>query len=332
MAEQVDQGELVIRPFRTGDEAKVNQAFNTVFTTQRSLAEWAWKFPPGDGSRPIMLAWQDGDLLAQYAATPVAFQLDDCVFSAAQIVDVFSTRQARRMGRRGVWVQTVEAFFEHYGESRRHPLLFGFPGRRALRLGVLQLGYDAIPPQEILYLERREPAPRGRAASRLYRAELARDWEPRLDDLWRRCRRAYPVAAIRGSARALGRLAGRPGGHYHRFLVFPRLSPSPVAFAAFRVLDDALMWVDLVWDHEHPGALHLLARLAAGLGRQEGVACERLWLNGDPEGVRELERAGFDRLPEPSGLVFVARAFGPDVDVQLLDERIYLTMADADLV
>jgi len=152
------------------------------------------------------------------------------------------------------------------------------------------------------------------------------------DELWQRCRASYPVAAVRNAARALERLAGRPGGHYHRFLIFPRFSREPVAFAAFRANGEALSWVDVVWDHDHPGALGLLARLAGGLARQEGASAERLWLNGDPEGVAVLCGLGFEPLPEPSGLVFVARSFDPELDLASLDGRVYLTMADADLV
>ncbi len=325
--------EATIRAFRTGDEDAVNRTFNEVFRTSRSLEEWSWKFPPVSGGRPIMLSLCDDQVLTHYAGIPLRFHADGKVWPAAQIVDVYSSRAARRqLGRRGLWVRTVDAFFEQFGASGAYPLLLGFPGRRALRLGVLQLGYDAVRPQPIRYLCREHRTMRRRARTLIYRAEPARDWEPRLDNLWQRIVRDYPVAVVRDSERALQRLAGHPTVRYHRFLVFPRLSAEPVAFAAFRSDGGRVRWVEVLWDHAHPGALELLSRLSARLAVEGNAEVEELWLNGDPAGVARLEASGFEQRPEPDGLVMVARSFEPLLDVQTFNERVYLTMADADLV
>ena len=272
-------------------------------------------------------------MLAHYSAVSERFAVDGRVWDAGQIVDVYSARKARGpFTRRGVWVRTVEEFFEQFGRSGRCPLLFGFPGPRALRLGVLQLGYDAMPLQEIVYLTRRPPVTPARQRRLLYRAELARDWEPRLDGLWKRISGRYPVAVVRDAGRALRRLAGHPTVRYHRFLVFPRWSSREVAFGAFRTDGGRCRWVDLLWDDGHPGALDLLLHLSARLAVQTGAELEELWLNGDPAARARLEAAGFVREPEPGKLVMVARTFDPDIDLNAFDGRVYLTMADADLV
>jgi len=324
---------ITYRPFEPGDERAINDTFNEVFGVERTLEEWLWKFPWSPGGRSIMLAFAGEELLAHYAGMPVHFQVDGRVVEAAQIVDVFSTRAARRrFARKGVWVQTVERFFERFGESGRHPLLFGFPGRRALRLGVLQLGYDAMRPQEIVQLARDARASRRKGRRWPYRAEPARDWEPRLDRLWERVRHDYPVAAVRDARRSVARLAGRPAVRYHRFLIFPRFSPEPVGFVAFRCDGGVCRWVELLWDHDHPGAVETAAHLSLHLSRHHGFQREELWLNGDPAGMAVLEELGFVRAPQPDGLVMVARSFGDGLDVRSLEDRVYLTMADADLV
>jgi hypothetical protein len=333
VGDQVRSAELVFRPFRPGDESAVNEGFNVAFHLERSLDEWAWKFPPQPDGRLIMLAEIENDLLAHYAGMPVRFNIDGRVWDAAQIVDVFSTRAARRgFTRKGVWVQTVEAFFETFGRSGRAPLLYGFPSPRPLRLGVLQLGYDAVEPQPICYLSRDPSSASSSRRRLLYRAELAADWEPRLDVLWDRVATNYPVAAVRDANRALVRLAGRPGVAYHRFLVMPRFGRCPVAYAAFRCDEGRCRWVDLLWDHAHPGALDLLSHVSSGLARQTGAGLEELWLNGDRDGQELLEKRGFATGQVPGQLVMVARSFDPDLDVTALDQRVYLTMADADLV
>jgi len=323
----------VIRPFETGDEVAINNGFNQAFGLQRPLAEWAWKFPPDPDGRLIMVAEVDGDIIAHYAAVAVRFAVDGAIWRAGQIVDVFSTRAARHLfARRGLWVHTVEAFFDHFGRSGRCPLMFGFPSQRALRLGVLQLGYDEMPLQEIDYLSRPSSGSTAGPRRLLYRAELARDWEPRLDALWRRAGPSYPVAAVRDAEWALRRFAGHPGVRYHRFLITPRLTRDPVAFVVFRSDGGRCRWVDLVWDHSHPGALDLVLHLSNRLAVQTGCEFEELWLNGDPEGRARLETAGFSRGPEPGKLVFGGRAFDPGLDLGSFDGRVYLTMADADLV
>jgi len=329
----VSEEPLVLRPFEPGDELAVNDSFNRVFGRQRTLDEWSWKFPLEPGGRPIMLALRGGELLAHYAGAPVRFLVDGRVWPAAQNVDVFSAPGARgRFSRRGLWVQTAERFFATFSASGRYPLLYGFPGRRSLRLGVLQLGYDAVAPQPIAYLSR-PVAPRRRGLrSRFYRAELARDWEPRLDLLWDRVCGQYPVAVVRDAERALRRLAGHPRLRYHRFLLFPRLSTVPVGYLALYSDGDGCRWVDLVWDHDHPGALELAGHLAGRVAAGTGAGHEELWLNGDPEGHERLVAMGFAARPEPNGLVMVARSFAPELDVAALDGRVYLTMADADLV
>jgi hypothetical protein len=130
----------------------------------------------------------------------------------------------------------------------------------------------------------------------------------------------------------LRRLAGHPTVRYHRFLVFPRFSSRSVAFGAFRTDGSRCRWVDLLWDDRHPGALDLLLHLSARLVAQTGAELEELWLNGDPAAQARLEDAGFMHEPEPGKLVMVARAFDPDIDLKAFDGRVYLTMADADLV
>jgi hypothetical protein len=333
VGENLNRADLVIRPFRPGDERAVNDGFNGAFRLERSMDEWAWKFPPSSDGRLIMLAEIGDDLLAHYAGVPVRFAIDGREWNAAQIVDVYSTRAARRgFTRKGVWVRTVEAFFDTFGQSGRAPLLYGFPSPRPLRLGVLQLGYDAVEPQPIVYLSREPSAASSSHRRHFYRAELAADWEPRLDTLWQRVRRDYPVAAVRDADRALHRLAGHPSVHYHRFLVLPRFGRTPVAFVAFRTDEGRCRWVDLVWDHRHPGALDLVNHLSVGLAEQTGAEIEELWLNGDPEGRSRLVDRGFEQSEVPGKLVMVARAFDPELDVTALDGRVYLTMADADLV
>ncbi len=324
--------ELRFRRGQPGDGEAINQAFNQVFGLDRSIEEWHWKFCRADVASPIVLAESGrGELLAHYAGIPAKFQVDGEVFQAGQIVDVYSTKRARRLfARRGVYVQTVEAFFEEFGKSGLFPLLYGFPGKRALRLGLLQLGYDAMEPQPVWVWERRTSRGMFSVRRYSYRAEEVAATDPRFDALWDRVRGRYRAAVVRDGARVRQRLAGHPSIRYRLFMVAPRLSREPVAWVAFRV-DEMVRWLDLVWDADHPGALELVAHLGRVLARQEGRAGESLWLVGDPRAEGILGRLGYQRQAEPNGLVMVARAFPGGPEVTRLENRVYVTLADSDL-
>ncbi|MCW8984200.1 MAG: hypothetical protein OQK55_02575, partial [Thermoanaerobaculales bacterium] len=94
--------------------------------------------------------------------------------------------------------------------------------------------------------------------------------------MWERSKRSYPVAVVRNAEYALRRFAGHPAVRHHRFLVLPRFSARAVAFAVFADDGSDCRWLDLLWDHAHPGALELLAHISGRLVAQWGRDGERI--------------------------------------------------------
>ena len=168
------------------------------------------------------------------------------------------------------------------------------------------------------------PGPLGRF---LYRAEPARDWEPRLDDLWDRAKGGYPVAVVRDADYALREFAGHPRVRHHRFLVLPRFSAQAVAFAVFANDGSDCCWLDLVWDHHHPGALELLAHISGRLAAQWGSGAERLCLAGDDAAPALLRHRGF-RIREERSQAVDLSAFDGRLDAEDPVGQAYLTAAD----
>ena len=316
------------RRFRAGDEVAVNRAYEEGRGVARSLDEWAWKFPPEAEGRAIVLGERDGEVLTHCAGMPVRFAIDGRELDAVQIVDIFSGPSAQSTG---LLERTVEAFLKEFGLSGRFPLVFGFQDPRSGEIGAVQLGNGEAKGAPVVPLRRR-PSSRSPSRRLLYRAEPARDWEPRLDDLWHRVRHSYPVAAVRDAGHALRRFAGHPTVRYRRFLVFPRFSRRAVAFAVFRCDGGSCRWVDLLWDHTHPGALERLAHISAHLVRQFDCSGEELWLAGDEEGRSRLEGIGFRAAKAPPAALMAVRSFAPELDAASVVSRLYLTMADVDKV
>jgi hypothetical protein len=210
---------------------------------------------------------------------------------------------------------------------------FGSSGRFAAMIAVLDSGRDvpagfesaSRPCPNALFRDRPNAAPPSRL---LYRADPARDWEPRLDDLWRRVRRSYPLAVVRDASHALRSFAAHPTIRHHRFLVCPRFSGSAVAFAVFAIDGDCCRWVDLLWDHDHPGALELAMRLSCRLARQTGSSAEVARLAGDDDARYLLTKRGFRASEDPAPPVVAARSMDSDFPLSAFVEGAYITACD----
>jgi len=309
----------VFRTYREGDEVAINRIFEEASGLERSLDEWAWLYPSDVDGRVIIVAETGGEVVAHCAGIPIRVAVDEQELAAVRIAEYFSPTAAAQPADR-----LAPAFFESFASSERFPLVVGCP---QLHDNSYPCGFDGMPKRELAVLTR-DRAPRSKARRLCYRAEQGRDWEPRLDDLWRRVRGDYPVAIVRDAEGALRRFAGHPTVRYKRFLIFPRFSSQAVAFAVFRCDGGRCRWVDLLWDHAHPGALELVAHLSARLARQLDCTGEELWLAGDGEARSGLEGLGFRAMEEQPAASMAIRSFDPELDATQVAERLYLTMAD----
>jgi len=314
---------LVIRAYREGDEVAINRVFEEASGSVRSLDEWAWFYPSEVDGRVIVVAETGGEVVAHCAGIPLRVAVDGRKLAATRIADHLSLAPGDEIAER-----VAESFFESFAFSGRFPLI----------VACLRSPNDAVPPgfggtpTRKLMTFIRDRVPRSKVRRLWYRAEPARDWEPRLDSLWGRVRQDYPVAVVRDAEGALRRFAGHPTVRYQRFLIFPRFSSQAVGFVVFRCDGRRCRWVDLLWDHAHPGALELAAHISARLVRQLDCTGEELWLAGDAEARSRLERLGFRAAEGPAAVSMAIRSFDPELDATQVAKRLYLTIADVDQV
>jgi len=309
----------VFRTYREGDEVAINRLFEEASGVVRSLDEWSWLYPPEADGRVIVVAETGGEVVAHCAGTPLRVAVDERELAAARIDDLLSPAPGNEIAE-----QVVETFFDNFVFSGRFSLVVAC---RRSPDDAIPPGFDEAPSRELTALTR-DRAPHLRVRRLLYRAELARDWEPRLDDLWHRVRQDYPVAVVRDAESALRRFAGHPRERYKRFLIFPRFSNQAVAFVVFRCDGRRCRWVDLLFDHAHPGALELAAHISARLVRQLDCTGEELWLAGDEEACSRLESLGFRPTERQPAVSMAIRSFDPEFDATQVAESLYLTMAD----
>jgi len=319
-----------IRVFRAGDEMEIIDGLGTSLSRGVSLKDWSWSYPPFDGGRPIVVAVANNRIVAHVGGVISAFQLQGRTVPALAVTDEFALPAVGGEGeRRRFLADLFEALVAEFGGDDRLQLVFRLGGEGEDLDPSDAAGGAKVELPLVEVLSRREAvqSPIRRLA---FRAEPARDWEPRLDDLWRRVRRTYPVAAVRDAETALLRHAGHPTTRRHRFLVFPRFSSRAVAFAVFETDASRCRWVDLVWDHGKPGALDLLGHLSRRLASQVGAMDERIVLGGDAAARAHLLRLGFRPDAVLENLSFRLFSLPPDTRVGDLASRCYVTQTDLD--
>lgn len=321
-----------IRPYRPGDEEAINRGFERVFGAPRTVEEWRWKFPErieavGDGRRILLFEDDADEVAAHFAAIPVPVEIDGRTVIAGQSVDAYSDRR-EGLARKGPFIRLVRTYYECYGGSDGMTFLYGFPGKRHFRLGVRLLDYS--PPRPVGYWRRDFLTDFGGRNGLRVSVERGFDREA-WDRLWQRCRHRYPVAARRDGAWAARRFTGHPEVDYiHLRVRSPRRDPAAVA--VLREGDGAVNWADLVWDGRRESELEALERAVCDVARKHGRRRGHLWLDGDPAAARVLLRRGWVQGLEPLELCLGAVALGNGVHAADVARRLYVTMADADLV
>jgi hypothetical protein len=307
----------VFRLYRAGDEKAILRLLEGRTETVCTLDEWSWLFPPEERGRLIVVGEHEGEVVAVCAGRPIRVRTNDREWAAAELHHVVSSGHENGSSVLNSWLET-------FGSDDRFALvLTTHTGDQKVRPGFV-----AVEPLPGAVRTREQPSA-APVARLLYRAEPARDWEPRLDELWQRARGSYPAAVVRDADYASRRFAAHPLMRHHRFLVCPRLSGEVVAFAVFALQGERLQWVDLVWDHDHPRALETLAFLSGRLADQLGAQGEELWLAGDDEAASGLKSAGFSRAERSTAPFVAARSLVPEIDAEDFVRRAYLTLADA---
>lgn len=319
-----------IRTYRAGDERAIIDGLNLGRAQPLSLEDWSWSYPSSEEGRPIVVAVMDGRVVAHTGGVDLTLRIDGRSVPALAVADEFAfsevggaAEQSRILG------EMLRMLMREFGGAATRRMIYRLVGED--EVGVSRAPAEghrvALPRVDVLA---RATAVRSSVRRLAFRAEVARDWEPRLDAFWSRVARFYPCAAARDADAALHRHAGHPTTRRHRFLVFPRFSRHAVAWAVFETDPSRCRWVDLVWDHDEPGALDLLSHISRRLASQVGAMDERILLGGDPVGRDRLERWGFRQEGTLEDLHLMVLSLPDDLDPAALEARYYLTQTDLD--
>jgi hypothetical protein len=329
-----DQGHFAIRPYRPGDERDILQLFRKVFGQDRSLDHWRWKFLDNPYGTQIMLCVApNGDLAAQYAGVPAPATLNSQKVQVTQLIDSMSDPAYRGVlgGRKGIFVRTVQSFFDTYAHPAASVFLYGFPGIRHFRLGELLLRYGRMDTGEFHLSKECTPRRRGFRLFFQGRAGPAQlPFQEDMDEFWDKKQRSFAFSVGRGSRFLNWRIAN-PDKTYQCWKIHSLLGNTLKGYALIQVLQQEAKarLIDLLVSDNFCGHA-LLADLEDYV---LGLGCQTLesWASPNHPAYRTLLAYGFTPGPAPMAVVPTGRSFWHELDFAWAASHFAYTMADCDL-
>lgn len=357
-----DGAEPIIRSYRDGDEQQINELFNRIFGTHRTLEEWVWKYKanPVADSRVICLAEANGRIIGQYACIPRRLKFKEGVIKGTFVADNFVVPE-HRGGVRGIQWKT----FNHGCEIHRadsYACGLGFPNREHYIVGKRFMGYRDFGNIDVLRrrlnwhasIRRRMPwlpAPFVNAAGFLAslgtRRRIAGEgredgsraqvrpvdaFDERFDAFWERVRDQHGIIGVR-NRQYLSWRYGRPGMKYE--ILISEIDGEMSGYLVSTIADEERgrtgHIVDLLVDERKDAGDSLITNALVRFlsAKADHATC---WMMGHCALHGTLEQHGFER-DEGQPVHGVYMIFGRGIDEAFIGDarNWYVTMGDSDV-
>lgn len=312
---------FTIRPYTPGDEHQINDTFNHVFGTKRSLKEWKWKFQ--HQSNILLSLSEEETIIGHYAAIIDNFQYEGASFLCGQSIDTFSQNMPGAVQRKLIQ-KIVFKFFELYGNPNHISIMYGFPGTRILKLGQLKFDYGRGLP--VPFWEKRIQVQKANTRIRLpHKFSSAK-----MDHLWSKAQHRYPVSIIRDGQWIRKRYLTRPQHNYQ--LLWVKQKGNYTCLAVVVKKNKALEVVDLIWDGKQEKHLISLEQQITHTAAKLGLDKVSMWLSGDELVGKVLSNLTWELKEEPHQLHLVVKSFNSKIDREHALDQFYLTKGCTDII
>jgi hypothetical protein len=344
----VRKSPITVRKYCKGDEYTILPTFKRIFSTQRSMEHWRWKFEDNPfGSHKIALALDEkGKLAAQYATFPVPFYLSpafcrdtsDASFPsniiAMQVGDILTEPSFRNIGRgpTSVLARTTYYFYNKFCINQT-PFNYGFLTGPHKKFGKLFLNYEYTTgiPYHVLNLRKMSRISSAfEKMSRIgYSVEKITSVGKEFDQFFKRVKDSYGILIRRNASWLKWRYLDCPDNMHHLFAVkrFNRL----MGWGVFLDQGDNLIWGDALFGTKKSIAARILieqtaARFFSNAKRVIG------WFSPAPAWWGEvMYKIGFEIRPEPNRLTPAYAIFDHSFSIEMFEKGRYYTMGDSDL-
>ncbi len=329
-------GAETIEVYRPGDEEEINEMYNEVFRSGRSLEEWRWKFQRNPFPELTMIRkLMRGDrMIGHCGSLPGEFKVGGRRLYGGQIVDHLIRPPFQR--QKNVTFLNRELSLRMKNAFIRHGIAFGFGFPNELSYPIfMKYLEEAEDVMEVPIWRKRLGSPAlpgawgGGGLRRLVRAirsrgvgvlggrgrregpgpggdfeirELA-DADPRHDALWEACSREIGIACVRDRRYVAWRFFDKPGRPYAFRLLEKK--GTPAGYVVTSILEGETRFgyiMDILWRPGEDILGTLLDRTMAQMERDEIDMVECLAVRDSPL-ARALEGLGF--RAEPRGVKMI---------------------------
>ena len=330
---------LFVRAYRPDDENDILPLFNTVFSAERTLAHWYWKFRDNPfGAHKIAQAFTGDDILAgQYCGYPVPFLSsvgESRAFIAYQIGDTMTRPEFRNLGRgpTSVLARTTEFFYnKHCLDSV--PFNYGYNTANIRKFGERFLHYQYIGevPYHVLDLTAKKPASGGplRRFFSGYSVEAVNHVSEEYNAFLERVAPDFGLLVKRDAVYLQWRYLDCPDREHAFFTVrrFGRI----VGWGVFKIRGEVLFWGDALFDRRYPEAVNYLLKWVLQKNFSQAQRIEG-WFAPRPGWWSDLlADSGFEKQSEPNKLTPCFKVFDQRFCPDFMERHFYYTMGDSDL-
>lgn len=289
---------------------------------------WRWKYhDPPEGSNVMACIDDTGAVAAMFGGVCYPAHLQGKRVEINQLMDNMSHPDYRGAG---VFVRTVQHFFDSFTGPEASILLYGFPGRYHFEIGKKYCRYKELGSGVRYLTADLSDAPSKPKNGSDHDIDLETVIDKRFDQLWKVCCSDYPFAAIRDSRFLRWRFLDHPIRKYDIWGYHPDGAETVGGYGVVLQQESTAILVDLLIPRSEEKIRSFIRQLMAAL-RKKGIKGIRTWLPAAHFLSASLISCGFTPLSEPLGVIPTARVFDPNLSFEWVDENLYYTMGDADL-
>jgi len=328
---ETSHGIFLIRPYCDEDEEKVIELWETAFNQKMDRRIWRWKFQDNPFGRQIMLCLTEDNIpIAMYAGIPFPANWNGIDIRMTQLIDNMSHPDYRQAtnGRKGLFIQTAEHFFDVYGGEHASVYHYGFPGKKHFRLGNLFLHYSMISDGGA-FLEIEPQKLKSSSFPILGKVDKVDEASVAFDQFWESVKPHYPFSVKRDRKFIQWRFFEHPI-HDYTIYAITNQKAKMLAWVTISVKEGTATLVDILALPGQKATRKLLLVIANKLN-DAGVLKLQLWLPKYHFITKYLLSLGFNLVDEPLGIVPTGRSLYKMLSIDFAKENNYYTMADADL-
>lgn len=191
--ERGSRKEVIVRPYREGDEHGIVRLFREVFGREMSLDEWRWKYrgQGNEGVFSVVAVSSDQEIVGHYGGVPLR-----CVYMGGEVRGLANCDVMIHRAFRGFWLlRRLIASFVKQAMGNGFVTSHGFPTEETLMLPAEKLG---IMERCATVRDARKKAVFNNNAVRLMFKLFPLDYgDPRITRLWEAVRDSYAFAVVR---------------------------------------------------------------------------------------------------------------------------------------